>query len=71
MRSVREILTRAARRLAGRLAQGGADEAHRGGARALPGSRSVLPFDDLAADRSADVLVARENARAPISTADA
>lgn len=35
------------------------------------GSRSVLPFDDLAADRYADVLVARESAGAPISTADA
>ncbi|MDN5821039.1 MAG: type II toxin-antitoxin system VapC family toxin [Brachybacterium sp.] len=35
------------------------------------GSRSVLPFDDLAADRYADVLVARESAGVPISTADA
>lgn len=35
------------------------------------GSRSVLPFDDLAADRYADVLVARESAGSPISTADA
>lgn len=35
------------------------------------GSRSVLPFDDLAADRYADVLVARESAGAPISAADA
>lgn len=35
------------------------------------GSRAVLPFDDLAADRYADVLVARESAGAPISTADA
>ena len=35
------------------------------------GSRSVLPFDDLAADRYADVLAARERAGAPISTADA
>lgn len=35
------------------------------------GSRSVLPFDDLAADRYADVLVARESVGAPISTADA
>ncbi|WP_166348970.1 type II toxin-antitoxin system VapC family toxin [Phytoactinopolyspora limicola] len=35
------------------------------------GSRSVLPFDDLAADRYADVLVARESAGAAISTADA
>ncbi|MDZ5078757.1 type II toxin-antitoxin system VapC family toxin [Nesterenkonia sp. HG001] len=35
------------------------------------GSRAVLPFDDVAADRYADVLVARENAGAPISTADA
>lgn len=35
------------------------------------GSRALLPFDDLAADRYADVLVARESAGAPISTADA
>lgn len=35
------------------------------------GSRAVLPFDDQAADRYADVLVARELAGAPISTADA
>lgn len=35
------------------------------------GSRSVLPFDDLAADRYADVLVAREAAGSAISTADA
>lgn len=35
------------------------------------GSRAVLPFDDMAADRYADVLVARENVGAPISTADA
>ncbi|WP_245580171.1 PIN domain-containing protein [Arthrobacter castelli] len=35
------------------------------------GSRSVLHFDDLAADRYADVLVARESAGSPISTADA
>lgn len=35
------------------------------------GSRAVLPFDDLAAERYADVLVARELAGAPISTADA
>lgn len=35
------------------------------------GSRSVLPFDDLAADRYADVFVARESAGSPISTADA
>lgn len=35
------------------------------------GSRAVLPFDDLAADRYADVLVAREAVGAPISTADA
>lgn len=35
------------------------------------GSRAVLPFDDLAADRYADVLVARESAGSPISTADA
>lgn len=35
------------------------------------GSRAVLPFDDVAADRYADVLVARDNAGAPISTADA
>lgn len=31
----------------------------------------MLPFDDVAADRYADVLVARERAGAPISTADA
>jgi predicted nucleic acid-binding protein len=35
------------------------------------GSRAVLPFDDAAADRYADVLVARESAGTPISTADA
>ena len=35
------------------------------------GSRSVLPFDDVAADRYADVLTARKSAGAPISTADA
>ena len=35
------------------------------------GSRAVLPFDDMAAERYADVLAARENAGAPISTADA
>lgn len=35
------------------------------------GGRAVLPFDDVAADRYADVLVARESAGAPISTADA
>ncbi len=35
------------------------------------GSRAVLPFDDVAADRYADVLVARESAGVPISTADA
>ena len=35
------------------------------------GSRAVLPFGDLAADRYADVLVARENAGASISAADA
>ncbi|GAB3616595.1 type II toxin-antitoxin system VapC family toxin [Okibacterium endophyticum] len=35
------------------------------------GSRSVVPFDDRAADRYADVLVARESAGSPISTADA
>lgn len=35
------------------------------------GSRSILPFDDRAADRYADVLVSREAAGAPISTADA
>lgn len=35
------------------------------------GSRSVLPFDDAAADRYADVLTARERAGVPISTADA
>lgn len=35
------------------------------------GSRAMLPFDEVAADRYADVLVARENKGAPISTADA
>lgn len=35
------------------------------------GGHAVLPFDDVAADRCADVLVARESAGAPISTADA
>ncbi|ATG53154.1 VapC toxin family PIN domain ribonuclease [Brachybacterium vulturis] len=35
------------------------------------GSRSVLPFDGSAAERYTDVLVARESAGAPISTADA
>lgn len=35
------------------------------------GSRAVLPFDDRAADRYADVLVTREAVGAPISTADA
>lgn len=35
------------------------------------GSRAVLQFDDMVADRYANVLVARENAGAPISTADA
>lgn len=35
------------------------------------GGRAVLPFDDVAADRYADVLVARGNAGAPITTADA
>jgi len=35
------------------------------------GSRAVLPFDDLAADRYADVLAAREVAGLPISTVDA
>lgn len=35
------------------------------------GSRSVLPFDDTAAARYADVLVAREYVGAPIATADA
>ena len=35
------------------------------------GGRAVLAFDDVAADRYADVLVAREGAGAPISTADA
>ena len=35
------------------------------------GARAVLPFDDVAADRYADVLVARGSAGAPISTADA
>lgn len=35
------------------------------------GGRGVLPFDDVAADRYADVLVARESTGVPISTADA
>jgi predicted nucleic acid-binding protein len=35
------------------------------------GSRSILAFDDVAAERYADVLAAREAAGAPISTADA
>lgn len=35
------------------------------------GSRSLLPFDEAAAECYADVLVAREAAGAPISTADA
>jgi len=35
------------------------------------GSRSVLAFDDFAAERYADVLAAREAAGTPISTADA
>lgn len=35
------------------------------------GSGAVLPFDDVAAGRYADVLVARDRAGAPISTADA
>lgn len=35
------------------------------------GSRSVLAFDDLAAERYADVLAARDAVGAPISTADA
>lgn len=35
------------------------------------GSRAVLPFDHAAADRYADVIVARESAGTPISTADA
>ncbi|PFG20415.1 type II toxin-antitoxin system VapC family toxin [Serinibacter salmoneus] len=35
------------------------------------GTRAVLPFDEVAADRYADVLVTRENRGAPISTADA
>lgn len=34
-------------------------------------SRSVLPFDDVAADRYADVLVARKLAGSPINMADA
>ena len=33
--------------------------------------RAALPFDEVAADRYAHVLVARESAGAPISTADA
>lgn len=35
------------------------------------GSQAVLPFDDQAAYKYADVLVARERAGTPISTADA
>ncbi|MCS6711151.1 type II toxin-antitoxin system VapC family toxin [Brachybacterium sp. EF45031] len=35
------------------------------------GSRAVLAFDDVAAERYADVLAIREEAGAPISTADA
>lgn len=35
------------------------------------GSRAVLSFDDVTADRYADVLAARGEAGAPISTADA
>ena len=35
------------------------------------GSRAVLPFDDAAAVHYADVLVSRERAGSPISTADA
>ncbi|QRN78888.1 MAG: type II toxin-antitoxin system VapC family toxin [Nocardiopsis sp. BM-2018] len=35
------------------------------------GSRSVLAFDDIAAERYADVLASRESAGAPVSTADA
>lgn len=35
------------------------------------GSGAVLPFDDVAAGRYAGVLVARDRAGAPISTADA
>lgn len=35
------------------------------------GSRAILPFDDGAAERFADVLMARESVGAPISTADA
>lgn len=35
------------------------------------GTRAVLAFDDLAAERYADVLVAREAAGTPMSTADA
>lgn len=35
------------------------------------GSHAVLPFDDRAADRYADVIVTREAVGAPISTADA
>lgn len=35
------------------------------------GSRAVLPFDEVAAQRYADVLTSREVAGAPISTADA
>lgn len=35
------------------------------------GSRSVLAFDDVAAERYADVLADRESAGVPISTADA
>lgn len=35
------------------------------------GSRSMMPFDEAAAECYADVLVARESVGAPISTADA
>ena len=35
------------------------------------GSRAILPFDDRAAERYADVLMTRESAGAPISMADA
>ncbi|WGH09983.1 type II toxin-antitoxin system VapC family toxin [Rothia kristinae] len=35
------------------------------------GGRAVLPFDEAAADRYADVLEVRGNSGAPISTADA
>ena len=46
-------------------------ERERVGGRRGGAGRAVLPFDDVTADRYAHVLVAQENAGAPISTADA